>query len=347
MHYNILGNTGLFVSELCFGAMTFGGQGEIWQHVGALDQQQGGNLVRKAYDAGINFFDTADVYSNGISEQIVGQALRDLGVARDKYVIATKVHGPMGEGPNERGCSRYHILSAAEASLKRLKLDHIDLYQIHGFDPHVPIEEQIEALDMLVRNGSVRYIGISNWAAWQIMKGLGISERLGLARFASLQAYYTIAGRDLEREIVPMLQSEGVGLLVWSPLAGGLLSGKYKSDPSTQGRRSGFDFPPVDRPRLDVVIDAMRPIAANHGVSVAQIALAWLLHQKVVTSVIIGARREDQLLDNIASVDVRLSADELEALGKVSMLPAEYPGWMLEFQTNLRANMRQRRHADG
>jgi aryl-alcohol dehydrogenase-like predicted oxidoreductase len=308
--------------------------------MGGLKQQAAGALVRTAFDAGINFFDTADVYANGISEEITGQALRDLGVGREEYVIATKVFGVMGKSPNEQGCSRSHILSAAEASLRRLNLGHIDLYQIHGFDPHVPIEEQLKALDILVKRGSVRYIGVSNWAAWQIMKGLGISERLGLADFVSLQAYYTIAGRDLERELAPLLQSEGVGLMVWSPLAGGLLSGKYQTDSSATGRRAGFDFPPVDRPRTDAVINAMRPIAEQHGVSVAQIAIAWLLHQKVVTSVIIGARREDQLLDNIAATQVQLSPEELETLDKISELPREYPGWMIDYQNARRPHRR-------
>jgi aryl-alcohol dehydrogenase-like predicted oxidoreductase len=232
-------------------------------------------------------------------------------------------------------------MDGVKASLKRLQLEHIDLYQIHGFDPATPIEETVGALDQLVRHGHVRYVGVSNWAAWQIVKALGIAERLGLARFESLQAYYTVAGRDLEREIVPMLRSEGVGLMVWSPLAGGLLSGKYKAGGSSTGeeagsRRQSFDFPPVDRERADVVIDAMRPIAAGKGVSVAQVALAWLLHQPQVTSVIVGAKRPEQLADNLAATQVGLSADELRAIDAVSRLPAEYPGWMFERQGETR-----------
>jgi aryl-alcohol dehydrogenase-like predicted oxidoreductase len=229
-------------------------------------------------------------------------------------------------------------MEAAKASLKRMQLDHIDLYQIHGFDPATPIEETLHALDTLVGQGHVRYIGISNWAAWQITKALGISERLDLNRFVSLQAYYTIAGRDLEREIVPMLESEGLGLLVWSPLAGGLLSGKYSQDGKTgaDGRRAGFAFPPVDQDRGLAVIDAMRPLAEARGVSVAQIAIAWLLHQPVVTSVIIGARREDQLSDNIAAAEVSLTGDELKQLDEVSRLPREYPGWMFDRQGEYR-----------
>ncbi|MGE8673062.1 MAG: aldo/keto reductase, partial [Achromobacter kerstersii] len=266
----------------------------------------------------------------GRSEIITGQALRDLKVARDDVVIATKVFGQTGAGVNARGNSRFHILDSVKKSLSRLQLDHIDLYQIHGFDPATPVEETVRALDNLVQHGHVRYVGVSNWAAWQIMKALGIAERLGLARFESLQAYYTIAGRDLERELVPMLQSEGVGLMVWSPLAGGLLSGKYGRDGSAEAgsRRAAFDFPPVDRDRAYDSIDALKSVADARGVSVAQVALAWLLHQQVVTSVIIGAKRVDQLDDNLAATGIKLTQDELAALDKVSALPPEYPGWM-------------------
>ena len=339
MRTNRLGNTGLFVSELCLGTMTFGGEVGMWEKIGTLQQKDAEDIIGTAIDAGINFIDTANVYAGGKSEEITGQALKNLSVARDEIVVATKAFGPMGEGPNQRGNSRYHIMEAAKDSLKRLQLDHIDLYQIHGFDVATPIEETLLALDTLVQHGHVRYIGVSNWAAWQIMKALGISARRELARFESLQAYYTVAGRDLEREIVPMLQSEKMGLMVWSPLAGGLLSGKYDREDESKGdgRRADFDFPPVDRDRGYDVIDAMRPIAETHGVSVAQIALAWLLHQDVVTSVIIGAKNKDQLTDNIASTEVVLSDDEIETLDKVSQLPAEYPGWMLERQGEYRA----------
>lgn len=338
MLYKKFGNTGLFVSELCLGTMTFGGEGGIWGQIGQLRQQEAERLVGRALDAGINFIDTADVYSEGRSEIIAGQALKNLHVPREKVVVATKAFGATGgQGPNERGLSRYHIMEAVKASLSRLQLDHIDLYQVHGFDPATPIEETLRALDTLVRHGHVRYIGVSNWAAWQIVKALGISERLGLARFESLQAYYTVAGRDLERDIVPMLQSENVGLMVWSPLAGGLLSGKYSGGNNEQGsRRAAFDFPPVDMERADGVIAAMRPIAEAKQVSVAQIALAWLLHQRAVTSVIVGAKRVDQLDDNIAATGVTLSADELAALNGAGAPPAEYPGWMLSRQGDAR-----------
>ncbi|MBY6255549.1 aldo/keto reductase [Phytobacter diazotrophicus] len=341
MRYQKLGNTGLFVSELCLGTMTFGGEGGMWGKIGQLDQAQADKLVGSALDAGINFIDTANVYSEGRSEQITGQALKNLKVPRENVVVATKVFGETGTaGVNSRGSSRYHIIGSAKESLKRMQLDHIDLYQLHGFDPATPMEEMLYALDNLVQHGHVRYIGVSNWAAWQIAKALGISERLGLARFASLQAYYTIAGRDLERELAPMLQSENVGLMVWSPLAGGLLSGKYSRDGKGEegSRRLAFDFPPVNKDRAFDCIDVMRVIAEAKGVSVAQIALAWLLHQPVVSSVIIGAKRPDQLEDNIAATHIRLTEEELRQLDAVSALPREYPGWMLERQGEYRRN---------
>lgn len=340
MRYIPLGRTGLFVSELCLGTMTFGGgDAGIWGQIGRLDQAEADGLVGRALEAGINFIDTANVYADGNSEVITGQALKNLKVPRENVVVATKVLGETGtKGPNSRGLSRYHVLEACKASLKRLQLDHIDLYQVHGFDPATPVEESLEALDTLVRHGHVRYIGVSNWAAWQIAKALGTSERLGLARFQSLQAYYTIAGRDLERELVPMMRSEGVGLMVWSPLAGGLLSGKYgRAQQAEAGsRRTAFDFPPVNKERAWDCVDAMRGIAEAQGVSVAQIALAWLLHQPVVTSVIVGAKRIDQLEDNIAATQVRLSAEDLQTLDAVSALPSEYPGWMLSRQGDAR-----------
>jgi aryl-alcohol dehydrogenase-like predicted oxidoreductase len=349
MRYNQLGRTGLFVSELCLGTMTFGGGEGMWRQIGALQQEQAEALVGRALDAGINFIDTADVYSEGLSERITGQALRNLGVPRDRVVIATKVFGPTGDAPNTRGASRVHILDAVKASLKRLQVDHVDLYQIHGFDPATPIEETLRALDTMVQHGHVRYIGVSNWAAWQVAKALGISERLGLARFESLQAYYTLAGRDLERELLPMLQSEGLGLMVWSPLAGGLLSGKYSRDAQAEegSRRNSFDFPPVDRERAFDAVDAMRPMAHKRGVSVARIALAWLLHQRAVTTVIVGAKRVEQLDDNLAATGIRLEPAELSQLDAISKLKPEYPGWMLERQgESRRAQLAQANRGD-
>lgn len=339
MRYQKLGHTGLFVSELCLGTMTFGGEGGLWGKVGQLRQTEAEKLVGSALDAGINFIDTADVYSEGRSEEITGQALKNLKVPRENVVVATKVFGETGTaGVNSRGSSRYHIIGSVKESLRRLQLDHIDLYQLHGFDPATPIEETLYALDNLVQHGHVRYIGVSNWAAWQIVKALGISERLGLARFASLQAYYTLAGRDLERELVPMMQSEGLGLMVWSPLAGGLLSGKYDRDghSASGGRLQEFDFPPVNKARAFDCIDVMREIADGKGVSVAQIALAWLLHQPAVSSVIIGAKRAEQLAENLAATSIALNDDELARLDAVSALPREYPGWMLERQGEYR-----------
>ncbi|MGF6770716.1 aryl-alcohol dehydrogenase-like predicted oxidoreductase [Paraburkholderia sp. GAS199] len=334
MRYNQLGRTGVFVSELCLGTMTFGGGEGMWKQIGDLQQADAERLIGRSLDAGINFIDTADVYAEGLSEQITGQALKNLKVPRDKVVVATKVFGPMADFPNARGASRYHIIEGVKASLKRLQLDHVDLYQIHGFDPATPIEETVRALDTLVQHGHVRYVGVSNWAAWQIVKALGIAERHGLARFETLQAYYTLAGRDLERELVPMLHSEGLGLMVWSPLAGGLLSGKYGREQQGEAgsRRTTFDFPPVNRERAYDCIDVMRDIAEAKSVSVAQIALAWLLHQRVVTSVIVGAKKVEQLDDNIAATGVSLTADDLAKLDQVSTLPAEYPGWMLARQ---------------
>ena len=333
MKYNLLGNTGLKVSELCLGTMTFGGQG-MWTAIGALPQNEANELVKQSVDAGINFIDTANVYSEGLSEMMTGQAIRDLGLKRDDLVIATKVRGTMGTGINNSGLTRKHILQQANESLIRLNMDYIDLYQIHGFDPLTPIEETLEALDSLVKSGKVRYIGCSNLAAWQIMKALGVSAQQHLSKFVSLQAYYTIAGRDLEREVVPMLLDQKVGLMVWSPLAGGFLSGKYTREANAEeGRRVNFDFPPVNKDKAFDIIDVMQEIAVAKDVTVAQVALGWLLHQPVVTSVIIGAKRPEQLQDNLKAVDLKLTADELAQLEAVSKLTAEYPGWMIERQS--------------
>ena len=330
MKYKQLGRTGLLVSELCFGTMTFAGRG-FWKVVGQQPQETADNLVAKALDAGINFFDTANIYSEGESEKMLGKAL---GKRRKEVVVATKVRGRMGPGANQVGLSRGHIMQSVEDSLFRLGTDYIDLYQIHGFDELTPLEETMRALDDLVRSGKVRYLGCSNLAAWQLMKSLWISDKSDLHRFETLQAYYTIAGRDLERELVPLMRDQQIGLLVWSPLAGGLLSGKFyrEGEGPENARRAAFDFPPVDKERAFNVVDVMREIAAAHKVSVAQIALSWLLHQPVVTSVIIGAKNDEQLSDNLSAPEVELSADELSRLAEVSALPPEYPGWMLERQ---------------
>ena len=335
MRYRQLGRSGLFVSEICLGAMTFGGgSGGIWSMIGDLDQQATNAVIGKALENGVNFIDTADVYSQGVSEKLVGQALRDLGVKRSDVVVATKAFGEMGPGPNDRGASRGHIMDAVKASLDRLGLDHIDLYQMHGNDTVTPLEETLRALDDLVSQGLVRYIGCSNWAAWRIAKAVGISDHAGKARFETVQAYYSIGGRDLEREMVPMMTSEGVGLLVWSPLAGGFLSGKFdRESKGPQGaRRTTFDFPPIDKERAWPIIDVMREIGEAHGVSVARVALAYVLAKPFVTSVIIGARNIEQLEDNIAAADLALSAEDLKRLDDVSELGPEYPGWMFARQ---------------
>ncbi len=335
MKYRLLGQTGMYVSELCLGGMTFGSDG-FWKVMGGLQQPVVDRMVKEAYEAGINFIDTANVYSLGQSEALIGNAIKQL--PRDDLVIATKATGIMNDRPNGRGQSRYHLMNELDASLMRLQLDHVDLYQLHGFDPLTPFEESLSALDDMVRSGRVRYIGLCNMAAWQIMKALGISERRNLARFSSVQAYYTLAGRDLERELLPMIKDQNLGLMVWSPLAGGLLSGKYGRDgKGPEGsRRNEFDFPVVDKARAFDCVDAMRPMAERRGVSVAQIALAWLLAQPAVSSVIIGAKTVEQLHDNVAATSVELSQEELASLGEVSRLPSEYPGWMMELQGKYR-----------
>jgi len=334
MRYKQLGRTGLLVSELCFGTMTFGGKG-YWQAIGRQSQETADKLVGRVLDSGINFIDTANIYSEGESEKILGKAL---GAKRKEIVLATKVFGRMGSGPNDTGLSRAHIMRSVEDSLARLGTDYIDLYQIHGFDPLTPLEETLRVLDDLVHAGKVRYIGCSNLAAWHVMKSLWISDRCNLSRFESLQAYYTVAGRDLEREIIPLLKDQQLGLMVWSPLAGGLLSGKFDraGNGPKDARRVEFDFPPVNRERVYNVVDVMREIAETKGVSVAQIALGWLLHQPAVTSVIIGAKNEKQLDDNIAAATVKLSAEELQRLDEVSQLPEEYPHWMFKRQLRSR-----------
>jgi len=336
MKYKQLGRTGLFVSELCLGTMTLGGNADagMWAAIGAVGQEEANRLIARALAEGINFIDTADVYSFGQSERLVGQALKDLGVRRSEIVLATKTAGVMGPKPNDQGASRGHIMDSVQRSLERLQVDHIDLYQIHASDPVTPIEETLRALDDLTRQGLVRYVGVSNWRAGKIGKALGLSEALRATRFETLQAYYSIAGRDVERELVPLAIEERMGLLVWSPLAGGLLSGKFGPGAATQegSRRSHFDFPPVDLERAWSCVTEMRSMADARGVSVARIALAWLLARPYVTSVIIGAKRVEQLEDNLGAVDIVLTEEELARLETVSALPPHYPGWMIERQ---------------
>ncbi len=339
MKYKQFGRTGLFVSEICLGAMTFGdAEGGMWTAMGQLGLKDAEAVIGRSLAAGVNFIDTADVYSFGASEKLVGQALKNLAVPRKDVIIATKVFGSMGPKPNDLGASRGHIMDSVQGSLDRLQTDHIDLYQIHGTDSVTPIDETLRALDDLTRQGLVRYVGVSNWAAWRIAKALGISELKNYARFDTLQAYYSIAGRDLERELVPMLTEEKLGLMVWSPLAGGLLSGKVgPNTPAPEGtRRASFDFPPVDRPRAWACVEAMREIGEAHGTSVARVALAWVLAKPFVMSVIIGAKTIAQLDDNLAATELELSPAELARLDEVSALPREYPGWMFERQSSAR-----------
>lgn len=334
MQYKTLGNTGLLISKIGLGTMTFAGGQGFWRTMGAVDQAGADNMVRTCIEAGVNFIDTADVYSEGESEKTLGQSLKNLAIARKDVVIATKAFGRMGPGRNDTGASRGHLMNAVEASLRRLDMDYIDLYQIHGTDLVTPIEETLRALNTLVEQGKVRYIGCSNWHAWRMMKALAISELKNLAKFETTQSYYSIAGRDCEREIVPLLEDQRIGLLVWSPLAGGLLSGKFTRDQQTpkDSRRATFDFPIVEKERVWKIVDVLIPLAQERGVSAATVALAWVLSKTFVTSVIIGAKRSDQLKDNLAASEFRLTENELMRLDEVSALPPEYPGWMVSRQ---------------
>ncbi|MBN8830766.1 MAG: aldo/keto reductase [Sphingomonadales bacterium] len=350
MRFNHLGNTGLIVSELCLGAMTFGTVEGRFSHIAGLEQEAANALVRQAFDAGVNFIDTANVYSDGMSETITGLALREVGIARGDAIVATKGYARMGPGANSAGSSRKHLMDEIDASLKRLNMDYVDLYQVHGWDPETPVEETMRALDDIVRSGRARYIGVSNWAAWQVAKAQGIAAAKGLERIASIQSYYTLAGRDLEREIVPMMASEGVGLMVWSPLAGGLLSGKYsRTDSGLAGDgRVTKGGGPADYLDMDMVyrlIDIMGPMAESRGIGLASIALAWLLQRPFVSAVIMGAKRPEQLAQNLAASDVELTSEEIAALDEASALKAEYPGWMFANQHSRRGGASPRRPA--
>jgi len=350
MRYNRLGATGLIVSELCLGAMTFG-TAKTWRlsHVAGLEQDAVNALVRQACDAGVNVVDTADVYSLGMSEVMTGEALRALGISRSEMVVATKGYARMGAGANATGASRTHLLDAIDASLGRLGMDHVDLYQVHGWDPQTPVEETLRALDDIVRSGRARYVGVSNWAAWQVARAQGIAAVRGWERLASIQSHYTLASRDLEREIVPMMASEGVGLMVWSPLAGGLLSGKYSragDGVEGEGRVTNGGLPDrTDMDKLYRLIELMRPMAESRGIGIASIAIAWLLQRDFVSTVIIGAKQSDQLAQNLAASDVVLAAEEIALLAAASALKPEYPGWMLESQQLRRGGPSPRRPA--
>ncbi|MDP4130261.1 MAG: aldo/keto reductase [Bacteroidota bacterium] len=340
MKYNLLGSTGLLVSEICFGAMTFGGRGR-WEAIGKVQQQDVNGLIKRVIEAGVNFFDTANVYSFGESERLLGQSLKDLGLNRNELVIATKVRGRMNEKPNSIGLSRYHIFNSVDESLQRLQLDHIDILYVHGVDFVTPIAEIMHSLHDVVMTGKVRYIAVCNWPAWMVMKALGIAEKNNWNKFIGLQYFYSLAGRDIEREIVPLAKDQDLGIMPWSPLAGGFLSGKFTRDKEKAGdsRRDTFDFPPINKEKAYDIIDVISAIGKQHGVSTAQIALAWVRQQPGITSTIIGARNTDQLNDNIKSMEVVLSADDLEKIDGVSALPKEYPGWMTEYQSGDRLGL--------
>ncbi|MGH9875383.1 MAG: aldo/keto reductase [Pyrinomonadaceae bacterium] len=338
MKYRVLGRTGVKVSELCLGTMTFG---ENFYGIAVVDQANANAMVARALEAGINFFDTADVYSYGQSEVVLGQALKDCGVKRDGVIVATKVRSPMTEAAtagtgdvNNVGLSRQHIFAGVEHSLRRLQTDYIDLYQVHGWDILTPIEETLGALDDLVRQGKVRYIGCSNWSARHLMKALYLSSARDWAGFVSLQAYYSLVGRDLEHELLRLCREENLGVMPWSPLSGGFLSGKYtRENPNPEGaRRSGFQFPPIDEARGFDAIDALARIAKEQGTTIAQVALAWLLAQPGVTSIIIGANKMSQLEDNLKAADLELTAAEIEVLSATTAPAPQYPQWMIERQ---------------
>jgi aryl-alcohol dehydrogenase-like predicted oxidoreductase len=314
MEYLPLGNTGLYVSRICLGTMNFG-EGPMTAAIGGLGEKDVQKLVDRAFDAGINFFDTANLYTMGESEKLLGKAI---GNRREEAVIATKLYNPFSKDINSLGTSRKAIMREAEASLKRLGTDYIDLYQVHNWDPTTPLEETLSALDDLVRSGKVRYIGLSNFSGWQIAKAYGISESKRFHKFVSSQSYYSLVGRELEYEVLPVVRDLNMGVMVWSPLASGFLSGKYTGDNVEQGRRNHFSFPPVNLEQGDKVVEVLRNIAATHNSTPAQIALAWLLHQKGITSVIIGARTIEQFEDNIESVKIQLSKEELNQLNSVS-----------------------------
>lgn len=338
MKYRVLGRTGVKVSELCLGTMTFG---ENFYGIAVVDQKNANAMVARALEAGINFFDTADVYSYGESEVVLGQALKDCGVERDGVILATKVRSAMTEPAtagtgdvNNVGLSRQHIFAAVEHSLRRLQTDYIDLYQVHGWDILTPIEETMRALDDLVRQGKVRYIGCSNWSARHLMKALYLSRAHDWAGFVSLQAYYSLVGRDLEHELLPLCREESLGVLPWSPLSGGFLSGKYtRENPNPEGaRRSGFQFPPIDEARGFDAVEALGRIAKAKGRTIAQVGLGWLLAQPGVTSIIVGANKMSQLEDNLKAADLELTAAEIEVLSATTTPAAQYPQWMIERQ---------------
>ncbi len=337
MTYKVLGNTGLKVSALCLGTMNYGGKG-FFSHMGNLGQQEVDEQIKTVVEAGVNFIDTANIYSVGLSETMIGKAIKNLEIKRDDLVLATKVRGNMGAGENNRGLSRKHIMQQVDESLQRLGTDYIDLYQLHTSDPLTPIEETLSTLDDLVRAGKIRYIGASNFMAWHFMKALAYSTYNQKEKFAALQANYSLDNRALEREFIPMLQDQKVGLIVYSPLSGGFLTGKYKRDGNYEaGRYATFPFPPTNAELAFNIIDVLSEMATEKQVSIPQLALAWLLQQPAVTSLIIGATKMSQLLDNLKAVDVALTQDEMKKLDDVSKLNVEYPQSVVQIMTADRA----------
>jgi aryl-alcohol dehydrogenase-like predicted oxidoreductase len=333
MKYKQLGKTGVLVSELCLGTMTFGGKG-YWKAIGQLPEEEVTQLIKTAVDHGINFFDTANAYSEGLSEILLGKALKNLGISHQAAFIATKVRLRMGEGPNQVGLSKLHIQDSVDDSLVRLGLSHIDMLYIHGVDPITSLEETMRGLEDVVRAGKVRYLGVSNHPAWMVVKANSIASGLGWSKFVASQNFYSIASRDIEREIVPMALSEGISIMPWSPLAGGFLSGKYTRDIKTTGnsRRDEFDFPPINKEKAFDIIDVLTKIGNRYNVSAARVALSWTKDKAGVGSVIIGAKNQEQLLDNIACTQLKLTQDEINELDSVSALTPEYPGWMVDRQ---------------
>ncbi len=330
MKMRFLGKSGIRVSELCFGTMTFGGRGDFFKAVGQVDQNEANTMVAMALDAGINFFDTADVYSQGLSEEICGKALGD---RRKNVILATKVRARTGPGPNDVGLSRHHILEECDASLKRLGTDYIDLYQVHSFDPITPLEETLRTLDDLVRQGKVRYIGCSNFAAWQLMKALAVSEKYGWERFISLQAFYSLLARELENELVPLCLDQGMGILVWGPLSWGFLTGKYRrGQPRPKDSRiTKLESIPLvfDEEKGFDVVDELDLISKEHKVTVPQAAINYLLRKPGITSVIIGARTRQQLADNLKATDWEMTSSEMARLDQITNPLPLYPYWFL------------------
>lgn len=338
MKYNLIGNTGLSVSEICFGTMTFGGQNaDMWSNIGQLQQKEVNSMLNAVVESGINFIDTANVYSFGQSEQLLGQGLKDIGVKRDEVVIATKVLARMNDKPNSTGLSRYHIFNAVDASLKRLQLDYVDILYVHGVDPVTSVEEIVRSLNDIVESGKVRYIAVCNWPAWMVAKAQAIAHFRGWHKFIGLQYYYSAVSRDIEHELVPMAADHNLAIFPWSPLAGGFLTGKFtRNDADSDSRRAKFDFPPIDKDKAYDLVDLMGKIAEEHHASIAQIALAWVRQQKGITSTIIGAKTLEQLQLNIESTQLSLTAENLKLINEISPLPAQYPGWMVERQANYR-----------